>query len=540
MKKLLILFGLLIVGTITAQEDALVFFADKENVADALTNPITILTQESLDRKQLHSTPIDERDVPVNEDYIAVIKNTNGITVYSKSKWMNSVYVRGSESNINSLLDLAFVTEVEYMDKNLNFTGGNGGDSDDKFIIENESSRINYDYGAAANQVEMIDVDFLHQQDYNGEGMVVAVLDSGFPTILSNPAFDHINDEGRVIDTYDFVTRQVSPDGSGSHGLRTSSDIAGLDDGNFVGTAPGASFIYYVTEEGGAENPVEEAYWLEALERADSLGVDVVNTSLGYQDFDNSNYDYEYADLDGETTIGARAGNLAFDKGMLLVTSGGNDGNDGFGFVASPGDSKGVFTVGAVDADENYVSFSSFGPTVDGRVKPDVMAQGAVAAVIDESGNVDFNNGTSFSSPIIAGAVASLWQSRPAATNVQIMQIVRESAHLFDTPTNEMGYGIPNFQDAYNALQLLAFEDVLAATQFGMYPNPAENFVNFSMPQNISSATVSLYTLSGQQLNTKVLSNVDSQLDISSLATGMYLVTVVSENNSNSFKIIKK
>lgn len=534
------LFALVIVGTITAQEDALVFFADKENVADALSNPITILTQESLDRKQLHSTPIDERDVPVNEDYITVIKNTNGITVYSKSKWMNSVYVRGSESNINSLLDLAFVTEVEYMDKNLNFTGGNGGDPGDKFVIENESSRINYDYGAAANQVEMIDVDFLHQQDYNGEGMVVAILDSGFPTILSNPAFDHINDEDRVIDTYDFVTRQVSPDGSGSHGLRTSSDIAGLDDGNFVGTAPGASFIYYVTEEGGAENPVEEAYWLEALERADSLGVDVVNTSLGYQDFDNSDYDYEYADLDGETTIGARAGNLAFDKGMLLVTSGGNDGNGGFGFVASPGDSKGVLTVGAVDADENYVNFSSFGPTVDGRVKPDVMAQGAVAAVIDESGGVDFNNGTSFSSPIIAGAVASLWQSKPAATNVQIMQIVRESAHLFDSPTNEMGYGIPNFQDAYNALQLLAFEDVLAATQFGMYPNPAENFVNFSMPQNISSATVSLYTLSGQQLNTKVISNVDSQLDISSLATGMYLATVVSENNSNSFKIIKK
>ena len=540
MKKILMLLALLVVGTIAAQEDALVFFADKDNVSSALANPISILTQESLDRKQLHSTPIDERDVPVNEDYIAEIKAANGITVYAKSKWMNSVYVRGSESNINSLLGLAFVNEVEFMDKSLNLIGGNVGDPDDKFVIENQSSRINYEYGAAANQVEMIGADFLHQQDFNGEGMVVAVLDSGFPTILSNPAFDHINDEDRVIDTYDFVTRQVSPDGSGSHGLKTSSDIAGLDDGNFAGTAPGASFVYYVTEEGGAENPVEEAYWLEALERADSLGVDVVNTSLGYQDFDNSAYDYEYDDLDGETTIGARAGTLAFDKGMLLVTSGGNDGNGGFGFVASPGDSRGVLTVGAVDADENYVSFSSFGPTVDGRVKPDVMAQGAVAAVIDENGNVDFNNGTSFSSPIMAGAIASLWQSKPEATNAQIMQIVRESAHLFDAPTSQMGYGIPNFEDAYTALQLLTLEDVLAATQFGMYPNPAENFVNFSLPKNVTSTSVSLYTLSGQLLNTKMLSSEDSQLDISTLATGIYLATIVSENNSNSFKIIKK
>lgn len=538
MKKIVLLL-VFVATAMTAQEDALVFFADKENVATSISNPITILTQEAIDRKQMHGTPIDARDVPVNEAYITQIKNAPGITVYAKSKWMNSVYVRGSETNINSLLDQSFVTGVEFADKSLNFYPGGGTVSSDKFSIENESSRIVYDYGAAENQTTMISADFLHELDFAGEGMIVAVLDSGFPSVFNNPAFNHVVDEDRILDTYNFVTRQINADGVGSHGTKTFSDIGALLDNEMTGTAPQASFYLYVTEDGLEESPVEEAYWVEALERADSLGVDVVNTSLGYQDFDNTSYNHEYDDLDGQTTIAARGANHAFDKGMLLVTSAGNDGQS-FVFVATPADAPGVFTVGAVDEDENYASFSSIGPTVDGRIKPDVMAQGVLSAVINTGGNVDFNNGTSFSSPIMAGAITSLWQSRPETTNAQLMQIVRESAHLFDNPTDEMGYGIPNLEDAYNALQLLGNAEILQATQIAMYPNPAQTQIAFSLPDDATNANVAIYAITGKLVFEMDDLIENQQLNISSLAAGVYLVKVATQNSENTFKLIKE
>ncbi len=537
MKKIVLLL-ILVVSSVTAQQDALVFFADKENVSSALENPITILTQDAIDRKQLHGTPIDARDVPVNENYILNLKNTSGITVFAKSKWMNCVYVRGSETVINNLLNEPFVTSVEFLDKSLNFFPGGGDTPDTKFAQENQSSRISYDYGAAENQTVMIGADFLHELDFAGEGMVVAVLDNGFPSVFNNPAFTHLVDENRILDTYDFVTREINADGTGSHGTRTFSDIGALLGDEMTGTAPQASFYLYVTEDGLEESPVEEAYWVEALERADSLGVDVVNTSLGYQDFDNPAYDHQYEDLDGETTISARGANHAFDKGMLLVTSAGNDGQS-FVNVATPADALGIFTIGAVDADENYAAFSSIGPTVDGRIKPDVMAQGVASAVIDTMGEVVFNSGTSFSSPIMAGAITSLWQSRPETTNAQIMQVVRESAHLFDNPTDQMGYGIPNMEDAYNALQVLSNAEISQATQIAMYPNPASTHIAFSLPNNAVKASVTIYAITGNLVLEENEVAADYQIDVSSLATGAYIIQVTTGTATNTFKLIK-
>ena len=295
MKKLILLLSVLFAPFIYAQEDALVFFADKEDVATSIANPITIMTQEAIDRKAMHSTPIDERDVPVNEDYITQVKNASGITVYAKSKWSNNVYVRGSQSEIEDLLNFPFVTSVEFMDKDLNFAPTTVT-TPDKFYLENQSERIVYNYGAAANQTTMLKADFLHQQDFTGEGMIVAVLDAGFPSVNTNPGFSEIISEGRLFGTYDFESRQVTVDGSSSHGTNTSSDIGGFIQDQFVGTAPEAFFYLFVTEYVPSENPVEEAWWVEALERADSLGVDVVNTSLSYRGYDNSAYDHSYTD----------------------------------------------------------------------------------------------------------------------------------------------------------------------------------------------------------------------------------------------------
>lgn len=540
MKKLSLLFFVFISTFSFGQiEDALVFLEAKDPavVTAALAAPITILTQAAIDRKNAQGITIDERDVPLNETQKSAIEAATGITVYAKSKWLNAVYVRGTETNINNLLNLTFVIDVEFMDKSLNRPFQNTV-TKDKFEIENQQ-RVIYNYGDATNQTEMLNVDYLHENDYTGEDILVAYMDNGYPGVLTNPAYATLRNEGRLLGYYDFVDRVTNPNGTGSHGASTFSDAAGFLDGQFVGTAPNASYYLFVTEDSGSETPVEEAYWVEALERADSLGVYVTNTSLGYQDYDNPAYTHQYQDLDGQTTIAARGSNAAFDKGMINVTSAGNQGN-GFGFVATPADAPGSFTIGAVDANENYVSFSSRGPNSAGVIKPDVMAKGANAAIIDAYGNVTTASGTSFSSPITAGAVASLWQAVPNLNNATVMQAIRESADRYNNPTNQMGYGIPDFGDALDALLLLSVEEQIQDYHFALYPNPVSNQINISFPKNSESAEFKLYNILGEKILQTNISTLKNSIDVSGLSSGMYIASITSNNKTTSYKIIKK
>jgi hypothetical protein len=522
-----------------AQEDAWVFFTDKENVAESIANPISILTQESIDRKAMHGVAIDERDVPVNESYITEIKQQDGITVLAKSKWRNCVHVRGSEEAIQALEELQidgafFVSGIEFADDSLTRSSEGFGFIKDDPINQ---QRVEYDYGATENQVTMLAADFLHQQDFTGEGMIVAVLDSGFPGIDTNNGFARTRDNGRLLDGYDFVDR-VDDEfafANSSHGTRTASDIVGFIQDQFVGTAPDAFLYCFRTEDVNSENPVEESYWVEAAERADSLGVDVINTSLGYREYDNPAYSHTYDDMDGQTTFITIGSNLAFEKGMLLVTSAGNSGT---GMISAPADAPGALTVGAVDSNGNYVSFSSIGPSSDGRVKPDVMAKGQSSAVIAPNGNVDTSNGTSFSSPIMAGAVTSFWQAFPELTNAEVMQIVRESAHLFTTPNAQMGYGIPNFEDAVN--NVLSVDESAFAKAYALSPNPANAIVQIQFPEGASQATVFVYDMLGKRVLQKAITVADNAVDINRLTSGVYIVQIQEEGLSTTQKLIKQ
>lgn len=535
MKKLVLLFLLVLTQYVSAQiEDAWVFFADKENVQASIDNPITILTQAAIDRKALHNTPIDERDVPVNENYITQIKAQTGITVFAKSKWMNCVYVRGTQSNIENLLNLPFVTGIEYADKTLNFASGINP-VEDKFALENNNR--NFNYGFSANQIEMISGDYLHEEGYTGTGMIIAVLDSGFPGVDTQGGFAYVRDDGRILGTYDFVDRGEIINNNSSHGTRTFSDIGGYIENEFVGTAPDASFYLFKTEDVTSETPVEEAYWVEAIERADSLGVWVINTSLGYRAYDNPAYSHSYEDLDGQTTFSARGANHGFDKGLLLITSAGNSGTSDFPWVGTPGDSPGMLTIGAVDADGVAAGFSSQGPTVDGRIKPDVMAQGVAAYVINQNNEIVTNNGTSFSSPITAGAVACLWQAKPEFTNAQIMQLVRESAHLYNNPTDKMGYGIPNFQLALDAL--LSIEDPISK-QFLVYPNPVIDDLTIELLNSSEPTYLKLYNALGVLILQEVMMSSNKILNFSSLPSGFYILNLQTEILNQSLKIVKK
>lgn len=540
MKKILLLFFLLIGFATSAQtDDAWIYFTDKQNVAVSIANPISILTQAAIDRKNLHGTPIDARDVPVNQSYISQIKSAVGVTVFAKSKWFNCVYVRGTQTDIQALASLSFVDSIDFVDSNLNSRGA----SDEKMkkfqpVNKQLDVQTNFVYGNSVNQVEMMNVDYLHQQGYTGEGVLIAVLDAGFPNVNTLAAFQRMRTNGDLLNGYDFVDDTDDEflfSGSG-HGTSVLSTITGFVQNDFVGTAPDASIYLFRTEDVGSESPVEMAYWVEAAERADSLGVFIINISLGYSVFDNPAYSYQTSEMDGETAFISKAASIAFEKGMLLVCSAGNGGGDpSWGIVTAPADSPGAFTIGAVDANGNYAAFSSTGPTADNRTKPDVVAQGAAAAVITPSGNISTSNGTSFSSPITAGAIASLWQADMGKTNAEIMQIVRESASQFNNPDIFLGYGIPDFQ---TALANLSTKKINVENNISVYPNPISDKLHIDFSKENTSASIEIYSILGEKILEKQLEN--DFLDVSGLVSGIYLVKIVSNDTVSIFKILKE
>ena len=508
-------------------------------MANSIANPTTILTQKAVDRKMNHGVAIDERDVPVNEMYITQIKAQTGIEVKAKSKWFNCVHVLGTQTDINNLLNLSFVNQIIYADRSLNTSNRPSATANSERTVEKFETLVFYNYGNGANQAEMIKIDKLHELDYTGEGVTVAVLDGGFTNVNTMTAFQRLRDNGDLLNGYDFVDRNtdVYAYTGNSHGTNVLSDMAGYIDGQFVGTAPDASYYLFRTEDAASETPVEESYWVEAAERADSLGVDVVNTSLGYNRFDESKYDYTTADMDGNTTFITKGSNIAVEKGLLIVNSAGNSGNDGtWGIITAPADGNG-FTIGAVDGSGNYASFSSRGRTPNVPVKPDVVSQGASVYVISSRGNVVLSNGTSFSSPIIAGSMACLVQAFPNKTNLELMQLVRESASIYTNPTTELGYGIPNFESVFQTLTN-AENSSLATIQ--IFPNPAKAIVQINLPEGFENATITIGNLVGKTINTYTTNTTQTNINVSQLAVGMYLVRVEANGTQFTRKLIKQ
>lgn len=541
MKKITFL-GIVFIGlgfNLFAQaEDAWVYLKDKETVSDYISNPITMLTQKAIDRKNRYGVSIDERDVPVNDMYIAQLKNTTGITVLAKSKWFNAVHVRGIQSNIEALASFVFVNNIDFANDNLNRKSSNN----DTKIVKTAHSKLEntfttFNYGLAANQIEMFNGDALHRSDYTGAGMTVAVIDAGFPSVNTMASFKRLRDAGNLLGGYNFVKRDpdVFTSSSSKHGTWVLSDMAGFKQNEFVGTAPDASYYLFITEDEATENPVEESYWVEAVERADSLGVDVVNTSLGYTTFDNPNYSYLQADLDGNTAFITRGANLAFEKGLLLVNSAGNSGNGG---VGAPADAEFVFSIGAVNAAGNYARFSSVGSNFQPSQKPDVVAQGEASYVIDTNDNLITINGTSFSSPILAGGITCLWQALPNKTNAEIMQIVRESSSQYTNPDFFLGYGIPNLELALNTA--LSVESNVAKTALSFYPNPVTDQLFVKGITGSDSVLLSIYDMLGKEIQTFSVSNSSNFIDLVSISKGIYILKLEGADVSQTFKLVKE
>ena len=524
-----------------AQEHAWVYFKDKDQVEASILNPSSILSERAIQKKNRFNIAIDQRDVPVNEDYIAQLKLQNGITVKAKSKWFNCVHVLGSVSDIAALTDLQFVDHISYADKGLNaksnsvtVVGNEVNNHKNKFLEQG----VDFVYGQSYSQVEQLGVHVLHQNNFTGEGFLIAVLDSGFPNVDQMEAFDRLRANNGLWGGYDFVARSTNiyVTNGNDHGTRVLSDMAGFVDGQFVGTAPDASYILFRTEDAATETPVEESYWVEAAERADSLGVDIINSSLGYSTYDNPRYNYSPADMDGNTAFISKGANIATEKGILVVNSAGNSGDSSWGIITAPADAN-VFGVGAVDTSGDYVAFSSRGPSADGRIKPDGMALGAGATVIGPDDRLVKNNGTSFASPIMAGAMASFWQAFPDKNNMEIMDMVRESSTRYQNPNSQMGFGIPNFS---TALALLGIDITNSGDDLWyLFPNPSKTDFQVQLPETYGNAHVTLFDIYGRRILERQLNQGNEEISVETLSRAIYIVHVNVDGVRKEYKLIK-
>jgi serine protease AprX len=522
------------------EEDAWVYFKDKPSSNTFLNAPILMLSQRSLDRRENQEILLDLKDVPIENSYVSDVSSIPGISVLAKSKWLNALHIRGSKSSIDGIVTMSCIDSIQFMDKSSNNIASKN--FYDKLKYEKELKRSNLNYGVAENQVKMIKVDILHEQGYEGTGVHIAVMDAGFKGVESFSAFANLHDgqlsNGEVMGGYDYVNR--SPDyyvSTGTtHGLSVLSTMAGFMDTQFIGSAPNALFYLFITEDNFSETPLEESLWVEAAERADSLGVDIINTSLGYTTFDNSSHNYSYSDMNGATAFISKGAEIACSRGMLLVNSAGNSGNNSWKYISAPADANSVLTIGAVNGNREIASFSSFGPSSDGRIKPEVLSQGQNVYVINGQGNIAISNGTSFSAPIIAGAAACLWEAFPTKKALEIKELIIQSSDLYHVPTAQRGYGIPNYQFIYDSLGNYNENKEF----FKFYPNPTSGFLNLHVGNIKKPYIIKVFNLLGDVVYKEHFQSATVMIDLKFLKSGIYVLKFISNENVSSFKVIKE
>jgi hypothetical protein len=452
----------------------IVQFRDKATTPFAIGTPTGFLSQRAIERRTRYAIPIDSTDLPVTPRYIDSLRLAGTLTILNVSRWLNQVSIQTTDAAaISKINSFPFVRSVSAIAAR---TGGSTGRKSagkskrparqtSPFRTQNTTADF-YSYGLSYRQVHIHNGEFLHNMGLRGQNQVIGILDGGFRSYTSLRAFDSVNAAGQVLGTYDFVAREVSVTEDSDHGMQCFSIIAGNIPGQFVGTAPKASFYLFRSEDGASEYPIEEHNWVCAAERLDSAGGDLISSSLGYSNFmSNPVFDHTYSQMDGNTTIAAKGADLAALKGILVVNAAGNDGNGSFRYISSPADGDSVMAVGAVTKNSVPANFSSYGPSFDGQVKPDVASVGVATVLQTQFNTIDSSNGTSYACPNIAGLAACLWQGFPEVNNIKILTTLRQAGHKATAPDDRVGYGIPDMKKAVMLLlKTLATSTVTAGS----------------------------------------------------------------------------
>lgn len=464
MKKLFLCLFILCINFVSAQTPAKywVQFKDKQNNGFSIQNPDAFLSPRAIEKRNRFHIPITEQDLPLNKQYIEqVLDIDTSMCLITQSKWLNGITVYCEKDGIlNVVQSLPFVVFAEktivlkekeercnevYLFKSqdlpINFTN-----------IKKDTCLPELDYGKTTDQIKMHNVHWLHRLGYRGEGVWMCVLDGGFNNVDSVRHFEVLRSENRLLGVRNFVQPCVNPLRKHNHGTYVLSCIASEVPGEMIGTAPKVSVFLAQTEDARTEHKIEEDNWVAALEWADSLGCDVINSSLGYTKFDDSAQKRTKSDLTGNISRASQAASLAASKGIIVCNSAGNAGRGPWKYVGCPADATDIIAVGAVDIQGNKTNFSSVGPTADGRIKPDVCALGKAVNIANPYGKSSRADGTSFSSPLLAGMLSCLWQAFPEKTAYQVMDALRKSASQAETPDSLLGYGIVDLWKAYNLL----------------------------------------------------------------------------------------
>ncbi len=505
---------------VIAQQDKQywVQFTEKNKDASAFENPFSLLSPRAIERRAAQSISFDALDLPVNEDHIASL---NAPQIHVVSRWLNAVLVSGIDSA--RISKMPFVTHIS-----------------PRIPMRKHISDAGFTYGQSALQVEMLKGDVIHNRGYTGQGVLIAVFDGGFNNAQNIPALAHLWQNNQIKGIYSFVNQDTNIFFPGSHGTHVLSVLAAKDDGVFVGTAPDADYWLFMTEDEVREVNAEEYNWLAAAEMSDSLGVDVINSSLGYSLFDPGQISYTLGDLDGQTSIVSQAAQFAARKGMLVVNSAGNSGSDPvWQKIQMPADADSVLAVGAVNPNRSRALFSSIGPTVDGRIKPDLMALGSQARYLTTSGFPTQGNGTSFASPLVAGLAACLRQAYPHHSAENLRQTILQSCDQYLTPDSLVGHGIPDFDIAVN--------NIVSVDAYGednkpyVYPNPANDLINVKWHESFTPSHARIFDVSGTLIETHELPlNLQRlEIDVRHLSDGAYFIHLYNNHKAYVQKFIK-
>ena len=528
-----------------------VTFKDKNGTL-TFADSLQYLSPKALMRRAKQNIMLDSSDLPVVKSYIdSVVVKSNAVMVHNVSKWFNQVVVITYDSlkgaNCSSL---PMVESVKLIARYNNGIFKNSQINDSKFdnevVNSNKTTGTSAYYGLTFQQVNMLGLDCLHDLGYRGEDMDIAVFDVNFRYTDVCSAFDSLRLQNRIKDVYNFVkdTNYVFSQAiNNDHGMNVLGCMASLIPSVNIGTSPYGNYYLYNTEDNYSEQPIEEDNWLSAAERADSIGVYLVNSSLGYNNFDapfTNTSSYKYADLTGSKTLIAKAANKLVSKGIILVQAQGNEGAAAWHYMLTPADADSAFSVGSVDGSGIWAS-SGYGPNFSGQIKPDGCALGKGTSLIGGNCLVGSSNGSSFASPVMCGAIACLWQALPTKTNWEIRQLVKMSSSQYLNPNNTTGYGIPNFCSAYNIA--LGTSDIKHIEyQFTTFPNPTQGeFKVTCFNNNIKEFYYSVYDMQGKCVykdNKKYFNSFTSSA-LNNMAKGEYILLLTTAEKTYSTKIIK-
>ena len=534
-----------------------VFFTDKGNeTQNYLSKPSTVVSEKSLKRRAKvlsENKLISENDLPVKQDYINQLE-TAGFKLKQKTKWFNGVSGWANKSELAQFANMPFVKQLDIVYKfrkdNFEEESVNDFPEEQNQNLSKPEGTSSFNYGQSFTQLDLITVPQVHDLGYTGEGVTICMMDAGFDRWTTHQVFSSMN----VIATWDFVNgdpdvENGSDMGNGSHGTSTLSLIGGFFEGQLIGPAFNADFILAKTENTDSETPIEEDNWIAAMEWADSIGVDVTSTSLTYLDFDPPYPSYTWEDMDGNTSKITIAADYAVGLGIFVANSAGNAGfNASHNTLGAPSDGDSVMAIGSVTSSGNRSNFSSVGPTVDGRIKPDLMAMGSSNYVACNSSNTcysSFGSGTSWSCPMVAGAAALILQADPSLTPMQLAAVLKNTASQSNSPDNLYGWGIIN---TYAAAQSIVtgvnpnqtLEDYYILEN---YPNPfnPSTKIRFAVPEK-SNVKLYLHDILGSEiaviLDEEVSPGVkEVELNGSELSSGIYLVRMVTNNYQKTIKI---